>query len=90
MINYAIFIPTNPRMLTFDNTFIRMYSKKNNQTLFLKHNDVLFFTQLELNCFSEKNSKKEYPRSTGLATSIDINVGGKVEHYHYQNYAKIG
>ena len=91
MINYAIFIPTNPRMLTFDNTFIRMYSKKNNQTLFLKHNDVLFFTQLELNCFSEKNSKKEYPRSTGLATSIDINVGGKVEHYrnvHGKRFSK--
>ena len=91
MINYAIFIPTNPRMLTFDNTFIRMYSKKNNQTFFLKQKDVLFFTQLELTCFSEKNSKKEYPRSTGLATSIDINVGGKVEKYrnvHGKRFSK--
>ena len=91
MINYAIFIPTNPKMLTFDNTFIRMYSKNYNQTFFLKQKDVLFFTQLELNCFSEKNSKKEYPRSTGLATSIDINVGGKVEQYrnvHGKRFSK--
>ena len=51
----------------------------------------MFFTQLELNCFSEKNSKKEYPRSTGLATLIDINVGGKVEHYrnvHGKRFSK--